>query len=425
MLRRLSRGVIRIGTLGVALLCLLLPTSSFAFGTRPTDEFGLGARDAALGMAYTAVADDFTAVYYNPAGLAFAAPGLSLDLGYKAYGRGFSAPEEDAQDFASLPVIGVVYNQEYAESSGWWRLPALGFAAMTLAPDLQRQLDDNNPHSIRYNSQALIPLYLGAAYRLTPRFSIGGALAVSFSGSFRAFAVTTGTPVMSEVEGLSIDGPVQFDVAPHFGIKLGPFKGWHLGLAYRSLQKVEVETSVNSRQELILGLPLPIELLPPTKLTTVAGWSPQQIAGGIAYSGLPGWLFSSDVVFKKWDEWVSSTGRRPDPGFRNRVVPRLGVEHQLTRYLALQGGYYFEPSPVPEQRGDTSYVDNDQHVFSVGLSYSLDRFLRLRTTISPAVQLHWLTDRATRKADPANAFFPGYEVGGTVISGGVIIRIQP
>ncbi|MGH7961035.1 MAG: OmpP1/FadL family transporter [Candidatus Binatia bacterium] len=417
--------VIRIGTVIIALLWLLLPRLSLAFGTRPPDEFGLGARDTAMGMAYTAVADDFTAVYYNPAGLAFTVPGLSLDFGYKAYGRSFSAPEEDAQDFASLPVLGAVYNREYAASSGWLRLPALGFAVMPLAPDLQRQEDDNNPHSIRYNSQSLIPVYLGAAYKLTPRFSIGAALAISFSGSFRAFAVATGLPLMSEVEGLSVDGPVQFDVAPYFGAKLGPFKGWNLGLGYRSVQNVEVETSVSSRQELILGIPLPIQLLPPMKLTTVAGWAPREIAVGTAYEGLSRWLFSADLVFKQWDEWQSSTGRRPDPEFRNRVVPRFGIEHHLTQYLALQGGYYFEPSPVPEQRGDTSYVDNDQHVFSVGFSYSLDRFLRLRTVIAPAMQVHWLPERTTRKAERSNPFFPGYEVSGTVISGGLLIRIHP
>src|ERR1043166_10043960 len=35
-----------------------------------TPGFGVGARSIGLGMAYTGVANDFSAAYYNPAGLA-------------------------------------------------------------------------------------------------------------------------------------------------------------------------------------------------------------------------------------------------------------------------------------------------------------------------------------------------------------------
>lgn len=402
-----------------------MPKPSFAFGTLPTDEFGLGVRDAAMGMAYTAVADDFTAVYYNPAGLTLTDPGLSLNFGYKTYGRFFSVPEEDAQDSAGIPVVGVTYRHEYSVGTGWWRLPALGFAALTPLPDIRRQKDDNDPHSIRYNSQGLLPIYIGTGYQITPRVRIGATLALTVAGSFRATAVATGTILTPELGGLAISGPVEIGAAPHVGILLGPFKDWHFGLSYRGAQGIELETSFAVEPMFSISLPPPLGTIAPGRFPIVTGWSPHQIAGGVAYRGLPGWLFSSDLVFKKWDDWKSSTGRHPDPEFHNRVVPRLGIEHQLTKYLALQGGYYFEPSPVPEQRGDTSYVDNDQHVFSMGLSYSLDKFLRLHTVITPGLQVHWLTDRTTRKAERSNDFFPGYDIGGSVISGGVVIRIHP
>src|SRR5690242_10325140 len=48
----------------------------------PADAFGLGARAPALGSAYAAVADDSSAGYYNPTGLAQAAE-LHIDIGYQ------------------------------------------------------------------------------------------------------------------------------------------------------------------------------------------------------------------------------------------------------------------------------------------------------------------------------------------------------
>jgi long-chain fatty acid transport protein len=417
--------VIRTNALVLAFLWLCLPTVGWAFATLPTDEFGLGGRDTAMGMAYTAAADDFTSVYYNPAGLAVTRPGLAFDFGYKAYGRLFSVPGEDAQNFANLPVVGVAYRRDYSVAPGWLRLPALGFAAMAVPPDLRRQREDNTPHSIRYNSQGLIPIYIGAGYEIMPGFSIGATLALGFAGSFQATAVTAGTPVTPEVTGLSLSGPVQIAAAPHAGILLGPFSNWRFGLAFRDSQSVDVDTSF--RVEPGPGsvtLPPPLGL-PLASFEFVTGWSPKQIAAGVAYDGLSGWLFSADLVVKKWDEWISSTGREPNPEFRNRLVPRLGIERQLTQFLAVQGGYYFEPTPVPPQSGDTSYVDNDQHVFSFGLSYALDRFVRLRTVIAPTFQVHWLPGRTTRKTDPTNAVFPGYHISGAVLSGGFVIRVYP
>ncbi len=51
------------------LLALLLLCSPFAFAAH-VDTLGIGAKASAMGGAFTAQADDFSALYYNPAGLA-------------------------------------------------------------------------------------------------------------------------------------------------------------------------------------------------------------------------------------------------------------------------------------------------------------------------------------------------------------------
>src|SRR5690606_34524076 len=40
----------------------------------------------------------------------------------------------------------------------------------------------------------------------------------------------------------------------------------------------------------------------------------------------------------------------------------------------VRGGYFFEPSPAPNQPGITNYVDADRHGFSLGTSFSFSDF---------------------------------------------------
>jgi len=46
------------------------------------DEFGASCKAVAMGQAFTAVADDFSAAYYNPAGLTQIKTPMALTIGY-------------------------------------------------------------------------------------------------------------------------------------------------------------------------------------------------------------------------------------------------------------------------------------------------------------------------------------------------------
>ena len=63
------------------------------------------------------------------------------------------------------------------------------------------------------------------------------------------------------------------------------------------------------------------------------------------------------------------------PAFENRLVPRLGVEWRAvdndTLAVDLRGGYAYERSPFPPQRGATNFVDNDRHAISLGAGLEL------------------------------------------------------
>ncbi len=77
------------------------------------NEGGIGARAAAMGNAYTGVADDYSAIYFNPAGLAQLRQGqvwgdlynLNFDNSARYYGSDLS----DNRTFTKLQSIGIAY----------------------------------------------------------------------------------------------------------------------------------------------------------------------------------------------------------------------------------------------------------------------------------------------------------------------------
>src|SRR5690606_7738038 len=97
------------------------------------------------------------------------------------------------------------------------------------------------------------------------------------------------------------------------------------------------------------------------------------------------------------------------PGFHDIVVARVGGEVHVVDGphfgLTLRAGYFYEPSPAPDQPGATNYVDVDKHGLSFGLGL---RFSDFSDVFPKPLHLDlaalWigLPDRTYRKDDPAD-----------------------
>lgn len=86
--------------------------------------------------------------------------------------------------------------------------------------------------------------------------------------------------------------------------------------------------------------------------------------------------------------------------FNDIWVNRIGVEYRLfNSSLKLRGGYFFRPSAVPSQSGDTNFIDCNTHVVSLGVSY---RVLE-KLTVATFAQNRIMPKRTMEKigSDPA------------------------
>jgi long-chain fatty acid transport protein len=185
---------------------------------------------------------------------------------------------------------------------------------------------------------------------------------------------------------------------------------------------------------------------------TVNAFIPQQVVVGAGYQFSKELRVSVDLTWLNWAAYESPVSRsqtvleaevpagfelpenpKPtqvqDPGFRNRLVPRVGVEYFLKvardLKLPLRAGYFYEHSPVPPQTGVTNFVDANRHVFSVGSGFVLsDPGEVLPGDLRFDAHFQWshLPTRVTLKDNPAD-YVGDYRARGNITNVGATLAV--
>jgi hypothetical protein len=125
----------------------------------------------------------------------------------------------------------------------------------------------------------------------------------------------------------------------------------------------------------------------------------------------------------------------PDVGFKDIIVPRIGVEAGLGNRVTLRAGSFYRPSPAPEQTGLTNIIAPDLFGLTLGLGLSLNPYGLLTRPARLNVHLQaidliggtvekvvtFFYDEAPKSdgLQNSNPGFPGIKYGGWVIGFGV------
>ncbi|MCZ7584037.1 MAG: hypothetical protein M5R36_12260 [Deltaproteobacteria bacterium] len=168
-------------------------------------------------------------------------------------------------------------------------------------------------------------------------------------------------------------------------------------------------------------------------------YTPRQWTAGLAFqSEAYGFTAEFDASYNEWSGFPDpnlfvdvafevpligvgfADSEQLDPGFKDTVTLRTGVEKHVfdTPYFGFlaQGGYFYDPSPVPAQTGITNYLDTDRHVFSGGLAFDVLGVGAWRfdgpITVQATGQYHYLVPRRFHKDTNVPSDNPGYpEIG--------------
>jgi long-chain fatty acid transport protein len=338
--------------------------------------------------AFTARADDPSALYYNPAAI------TRLDGLQLAGGLDFSNATDE---YSSATAGGVSADHSIQFPPALyltWRGPAAGPWALGIGIDTPYwyrvdwdPVDFPPRFRTRLLELELWQVHPVVAYELDERWSVGGGVRYMFGGFNQGLnsrvlvPVADGAPEPAELfvdAETSVDG-FGFDGAVHYTAQV-----WGWGAVYRSA--VEVEGSDRLRRA-VRDQPFSDEARERLRAMIAAGNErvrqsvdlPGELSTGVWFAPYPELRLELDVAWQAWSNFEQSISVAGDPLAPVAVVQRgnwddtlslrLGVEGDVGDTLTLYGGVALEPSPVPSQRVDPGFPRGDATVYAFGASY--------------------------------------------------------
>jgi len=185
------------------------------------------------------------------------------------------------------------------------------------------------------------------------------------------------------------------------------------------------------------------QILPTITIFNQFNYEPREVVAAAMYSFGERLLVEVDVTWMDYSnyqvstpkyefeepvpDWVKtllSMNNFPDPEFKDIFVPRVGSEFIVNKYFTLRGGYYYQASPVPDQRGITNYADADKHVISIGggvTAFLPPKILEKPIHIDFVFQAQVLEKRSVVKDDPQDPV-GDYTIDGEIFLGGVFLK---
>ncbi len=432
-----------------------LITSAQTARANPVEIFGFGSEHAAEAGVGTATADDFTAAYYNPAGLgagtsksaAFGFLGAMSNLKIDGRTTSFEDPAGMLLGVTAPAPLGGSLAGRIRVGAGMYVLPG------TIARITARSPDE--PFYPWYERRQRIVVLPGAGVKILDGLWVG--VSANFlaglqgginagEGETRALEarVDEQAPAIARV----IAGAL-YDITPQVRV----------GAVYR--QRFEVPFATAAQTE-VAGEPIDLDLRASGQFT------PNQVSlGGRFAAG--GSHIAADVTWSNWSEYpgpfveVNSAlplvgplaGALPDVPWRDTFAVRVGGAVQATDAIVLRGGYGFESSPVPgKQTGVTNLLDGNKHTAGAGIGFGWTRKGGKRARLDLHLQAQLVQPREITKAiyddtgeyDPwtslrdevvddaaqpetlgaqiSNPGYPGLKSGGTVFSGGLTLAVD-
>ena len=423
---------------------LLAPSTAAA---NPVDAFGFGGRAPAMAGAQTAATNDGSANYYNPAVLA-TYDDIRVDLGYQTAVPSLRVDDLDlgvdaSRGFAiSLSSPGRIGPVDLAVSGGLFIPDQHILRARSIEATQPRfSLYDNRPQRVF--------LAANVALRIGPRLAVGGGIAyMAKTVAAVDLAGRLGYPDAADSDlVLAIDADVKELRYPQAGVLFAATPWLDLGLSYRGGYKLLLDNTVRVLAD-IGGEGMPIVEDGALELHALAQdlFQPEQWSAGLAAQLTPRLLVAFDLSYHRWSKFENPATRidlaidagqfndlldipdappLPRPHYADIAIPRIAAEvtalRSARRQLDVRAGYAYEPSPAPEQVGESNFIDNDKHTASFGAGLTLAGFtailprpLRLDAFVAGT----FLAPRSHHKLSPVDPV-GDYRSSGRILQGGL------
>ncbi len=359
-------------------LVLSLSTGLFGNGLNLN---GIGSKGSAMGTAFIGLADDFSAVFFNPAGLTqMKTPSISLfvtDLvptgtyNFELMGMTMADTQTESLMYPSgaLAYIKPLSDKLVVGIAGY--VPS-GVGAKWPGDELA--MLSGGTEFIWDSTIFMITVSPVVALKISETFSIGASLNINYVMLTMDRPAGDGVMVPFAQYSETFSG---FGLGATIGIMYKPMDMLSIGLTWKTPVKATIGGSAEM-PGVFSGLPSGSDG------ERSATW-PMWLGAGIAFKPTDKLTIVADVTYNNWKKMQMIPVTFDDPGWvmagmehASELVLnwedtwdfKVGVEYKLSKTLALRAGYYTDKSPSPEETLNILLPSIDYTGLTFGLGYT-------------------------------------------------------
>jgi long-chain fatty acid transport protein len=358
----------------------MLTVSAFGNGIQLN---GVGTRANSMGNAYTAIADDTTALFWNPAGLADidgklisgGATGVWPRAGYSTTGIDI----ESSNSIYPFPTAGFAWGG-LMDGKLAFGVSAYVPAGIGVEYDAADVAAFNPGVSINWKSKiGMFEFAPGVAYTPIPQLTIGAA----FYLDYVMMNMWRGVPIGPGMFGRYTEESTGFAYSGVVGVKVRPIDMLSFGVVFKPKRTVTMSGTAE-----IPELPAPMSTT--SDFDREMAW-PMEVRGGGAVMPIPGLTFAVDARYIFWEDTADElVAVYADPNWavamsqgdgdtlflhwEDTLCFNIGTEYQINPMFAVRGGYYYEKAPGPDSTHTILLPGNDMNAVTGGAGITVDRF---------------------------------------------------
>jgi len=364
-------------------ISVLIIGVAFAGGYQINEQ---SARATGMGGAFVARASDPSAIYFNPAGLAFQS-GLNIMGGgtFIFPSTTFTPSKLSSYDVSEKTQVYFPPNLygTYALDDQW--VIGLGvFTPYGLGSEWNSSWLGNE--SAIKTSIKTFYITPSIAYKINNELSIGIGISYVYATVFLsnnpypagipaipAFGLASG----SDANRIELDGSGHgFNISG--GIIWKPIEKLSVGASYRMKTNIDSSGSVKSTCTGVLGLLLPGG----TGKATLP--MPGNLTVGAAYEVIPNLTVEGDIQYVQWTAYdqlkiditpvvaggqgTKISTKKWDDGY----IGRIGVEYKADQTWTLRGGFAYDVNPQPGSKVEPMLPDADRIDITCGVGYKVN-----------------------------------------------------
>ncbi|HVO76277.1 MAG TPA: OmpP1/FadL family transporter [Ignavibacteriaceae bacterium] len=343
-----------------------------------------GAKALAMANAFTGIANNPTAIFFNPAGITqLQGTHFTAGLSLIAPTTKFTGPspattewEMEKQVFTPFDVyithqfdenwyVGLSVNNQYGLGTKW----PDDWAGNQLAVDT------------RINSFFFTPV---VAYKFSDQFSLSAGAVIAYA-DVKIINHTVHPLTLQPTVEITLKGN-KLGYGFNAGLMYKPVEQLKLGLSYRSEVKFDFDGTATSNPAGFTHPLLQVYIPFPNGDITAPLTTPQNITFGIGITPTPELTLGADfqyvgwssydkleITFKTYDLSPTTPGvqnvRSAERNYKNTFIIRGGAEYKTSDAFALRAGVYFDKNPVKTEYVEPILPDANRIGLNVGFGY--------------------------------------------------------